>query len=37
MKNSEIENDLEQFQELLNCPEQNWLLGAGISYSAKFP
>ncbi len=22
MKNSEIENDLEQFQELLNCPEQ---------------
>ncbi|HBS5952148.1 TPA: SIR2 family protein [Klebsiella variicola] len=37
MKNSEIENDLEQFQELLNCPEQNWLLGAGISYSAKIP
>ncbi|HHE2859775.1 SIR2 family protein [Escherichia coli] len=37
MKDDNIEDDLEQFQELLNCPEQNWLLGAGISYSAKIP
>ncbi|MEI7214648.1 SIR2 family protein [Pectobacterium versatile] len=37
MKDDHTEDDLEQFQELLNCPEQNWLLGAGISYSAKIP
>ena len=37
MKDDHTEDDLEQFQALLNCPEQNWLLGAGISYSAKIP
>ncbi|EKN6389353.1 SIR2 family protein [Yersinia enterocolitica] len=37
MINSDTEEEFEQFQELLNCPEQNWLLGAGISYNAKIP
>ncbi|AHK19144.1 hypothetical protein BF17_07320 [Yersinia similis] len=33
----DVDEEFEQFQELLNCPEQNWLLGAGISYNAKIP
>ncbi|HGM5292177.1 MULTISPECIES: SIR2 family protein [Serratia] len=37
MIDSTAEEELEQFQELLNCPEQNWLLGAGISFNAKIP
>lgn len=37
MTDNNVEEDLEQFQELLNCPEQNWLLGAGISFNAKIP
>lgn len=37
MIDSTAEEELEQFQELLNCPEQNWLLGAGISFKAKIP
>ena len=28
---------LEDFQRHLNCPEQNWLLGAGTSFGAKIP
>ncbi|MFA3758976.1 SIR2 family protein [Yersinia sp. 2466 StPb PI] len=34
---NDVDEEFEQFQELLNCPEQNWLLGAGISYNAKIP
>lgn len=37
MIDSTAEEELEQFQELLNCPEQNWLLGAGISFNANIP
>ncbi|HGP0574805.1 TPA: hypothetical protein ACKQT6_003867 [Serratia marcescens] len=37
MIDSTAEEELEQFQDLLNCPEQNWLLGAGISFKAKIP
>lgn len=32
-----IQEWLSQLDEHLKCPEQNWLLGAGVSYSAKLP
>lgn len=37
MSDKDEKDWLEDFQRHLNCPEQNWLFGAGISFGAKIP